>query len=157
MIAQIDQAAANLAIATLLGAGIGFERQWRQRMAGLRTNTLVAIGAASFMVFAGLIPGDASPASIAAQVVLFVTLNRAPLGSSINFIPLQGAPQSNPRSFAGVALKVARKARPSFSRDPSRRQNRDRTMRWPRRTSIGTINLPGSVIVCSVSRASASA
>ena len=47
MIASIDQSAINLVVATLLGAGIGFERQWRQRMAGLRTNTLVAIGAAS--------------------------------------------------------------------------------------------------------------
>ena len=53
----------------LLGAGIGFERQWRQRMAGLRTNTLVAIGAASFVVFASLIPGDGSPTRVAAQVV----------------------------------------------------------------------------------------
>jgi putative Mg2+ transporter-C (MgtC) family protein len=69
MITQIDQAAVNLTIATLLGASIGFERQWRQRMAGLRTNTLVAIGAASFMIFAGLVPGDASPTRMAAQVV----------------------------------------------------------------------------------------
>ncbi|MFN5523628.1 MgtC/SapB family protein [Bradyrhizobium sp.] len=59
----------NLAVAMLLGAGIGFERQWRQRMAGLRTNTLVAIGAASFVVFASLIPGDGSPTRVAAQVV----------------------------------------------------------------------------------------
>jgi uncharacterized membrane protein YhiD involved in acid resistance len=31
--------------AAFLGAAIGFERQWRQRLAGLRTNTLVALGA----------------------------------------------------------------------------------------------------------------
>jgi len=31
-----------------LGTSIGFERQWRQRNAGLRTNVLVAIGAAAF-------------------------------------------------------------------------------------------------------------
>src|SRR5579872_6560925 len=65
----IEQAAINLGAATLLGGAIGFERQWRQRMAGLRTNTLVAIGAASFVVFASLIPGDASPTRVAAQVV----------------------------------------------------------------------------------------
>ena len=41
------QAALNLAVALALGAIIGFERQWRNRLAGLRTNTLVAIGAAS--------------------------------------------------------------------------------------------------------------
>ena len=44
--ASIDQAAIGLGMATLMGACIGFERQSRQRMAGLRTNTLVAIGAA---------------------------------------------------------------------------------------------------------------
>ena len=65
----IDQAAINLTVATLLSASIGFERQWRQRLAGLRTNTLVAIGAASFVIFASLIPGEASPTRVAAQVV----------------------------------------------------------------------------------------
>jgi putative Mg2+ transporter-C (MgtC) family protein len=37
-----------LAVAFVLGTGIGFERQWRQRNAGLRTNVLVAVGAAAF-------------------------------------------------------------------------------------------------------------
>jgi putative Mg2+ transporter-C (MgtC) family protein len=34
--------------AFVLGLAIGFERQWRQRTAGLRTNVLVAVGAAAF-------------------------------------------------------------------------------------------------------------
>ena len=38
----------DLALAFLLGTLIGFERQWRQRSAGLRTTTLVATGAAAF-------------------------------------------------------------------------------------------------------------
>lgn len=59
----------NLGAAFILGGIIGFERQWRQRLAGLRTNTLVAIGAASFVTFAGLVQGDSSPTRIAAQVV----------------------------------------------------------------------------------------
>ncbi len=67
--ASIDQAAICLGMATLMGACIGFERQWRQRMAGLRTNTLVAIGAASFVVFESLFPDDGSPTRVAAQVV----------------------------------------------------------------------------------------
>ena len=37
-----------LATAFVLGTLIGFERQWRQRTAGLRTNVLVAVGAAAF-------------------------------------------------------------------------------------------------------------
>src|SRR5207248_7792098 len=39
----------NLTLAALIGGAIGFERQWNQGLAGLRTNTLVAFGAASFM------------------------------------------------------------------------------------------------------------
>jgi putative Mg2+ transporter-C (MgtC) family protein len=39
---------ANLLVAFALGAAIGLERQYRQRTAGLRTNVLVAIGAAAF-------------------------------------------------------------------------------------------------------------
>ncbi len=37
-----------LAVAFVLGTAIGFERQWRQRSAGLRTTVLVAVGAAAF-------------------------------------------------------------------------------------------------------------
>lgn len=62
-------AADNLGAALLFGALIGVERQWRQRMAGLRTNTLVALGAAGFVVFSQLVPGDGSPTRVAAQVV----------------------------------------------------------------------------------------
>lgn len=38
-----------LATAFVLGVVIGLERQWRQRSAGLRTNVLVAVGAAAFV------------------------------------------------------------------------------------------------------------
>jgi putative Mg2+ transporter-C (MgtC) family protein len=39
----------RLLVALILGACIGTERQWRQRAAGLRTNTLVCFGAAAFV------------------------------------------------------------------------------------------------------------
>ena len=39
---------ARLGVAALLGIAIGFERQWRQRAAGLHTSSLVAIGSALF-------------------------------------------------------------------------------------------------------------
>ncbi len=39
---------AGYAAAFVLGTLIGLERQWRQRSAGLRTNVLVAVGAAAF-------------------------------------------------------------------------------------------------------------
>jgi uncharacterized membrane protein YhiD involved in acid resistance len=47
--------AARAAVALVLGALIGLERQWRQRMAGLRTNALVALGAALFELFSVLL------------------------------------------------------------------------------------------------------
>src|SRR6476619_776522 len=69
MTMPIEQAAINLAVALGLSAVIGFERQWRNRLAGLRTNTLVSLGAATFVVFEAIVPGDASPTRVAAQVV----------------------------------------------------------------------------------------
>ena len=51
MTVQLAQAGLNLFIAACLGAAIGLERQWRQRLAGLRTNTLVALGAAIFVTY----------------------------------------------------------------------------------------------------------
>lgn len=46
----IDQTSfPRLLLALILGACIGAERQWRQRAAGLRTNTLVCFGAAAFV------------------------------------------------------------------------------------------------------------
>src|SRR5215510_10651013 len=69
MTVPVEQAAINLAAAVFFGSVIGLERQWRHRLAGLRTNTLVALGAATFVIFAGLFPGEASPTRVAAQVV----------------------------------------------------------------------------------------
>ena len=59
----------NLAIALSLGAVIGLERQWRQRMAGLRTNALVSAGAALFAALSQEIQADGDHQRIAAQVV----------------------------------------------------------------------------------------
>jgi putative Mg2+ transporter-C (MgtC) family protein len=69
MTIPLEQAALNLGVTLCLSAVIGFERQWRNRLAGLRTNTLVALGAASFVIFEQLIPGESSPTRVAAQVV----------------------------------------------------------------------------------------
>lgn len=55
--------------ALVLGAAIGLERQVRQRHAGLRTNTLVAIGSALFVALSVTTPDEVSPTRIAAQVV----------------------------------------------------------------------------------------
>jgi putative Mg2+ transporter-C (MgtC) family protein len=62
-------AALNMFVALGCGAIIGSERQMRQRMAGLRTNALVALGAASFVIFSALYPHEVSPTRVAAQIV----------------------------------------------------------------------------------------
>ena len=69
MTMQLAQAGLNLLIAACLGAAIGLERQWRQRLAGLRTNTLVALGAAIFVTYAHVVPDGLGDTRIAAQVV----------------------------------------------------------------------------------------
>jgi putative Mg2+ transporter-C (MgtC) family protein len=53
------------------GALIGFERQWRSRGAGLRTNTLVAAGAAMFVLIAQMTPRQTGydPTRITSYVV----------------------------------------------------------------------------------------
>jgi putative Mg2+ transporter-C (MgtC) family protein len=61
--------AVRLTCAVAFGTVVGAERQWRNRLAGLRTNALVGLGAASFTLFAAMTPGDASPTRVAAQVV----------------------------------------------------------------------------------------
>ena len=61
--------AIRLMLAFSLGAVMGAERQWRQRTAGLRTNCLVLVGAAMFVIIGGLIEGDVSQGKVAAYVV----------------------------------------------------------------------------------------
>jgi putative Mg2+ transporter-C (MgtC) family protein len=69
MTMQLAQAGMNLLVSGCLGAAIGFERQWRQRLAGLRTNALVALGAAIFVTYSRIVLDDQGAARMAAQVV----------------------------------------------------------------------------------------
>ncbi|HUH27270.1 MgtC/SapB family protein [Gelidibacter sp.] len=68
---EITEYLFRIGAAFLLGGIIGFERQWQQKDAGLRTNTLVAIGAASYVLLSvdlhSLAGGD--PGRVAAQIV----------------------------------------------------------------------------------------
>ena len=58
-----------LGLAFVLGTGIGFERQWRQRNAGLRTNVLVTVGAAAFSDLGLRLSGTEGAVRIIAYVV----------------------------------------------------------------------------------------
>jgi putative Mg2+ transporter-C (MgtC) family protein len=60
--------ALRLAVGVGCGALIGLERQWRARMAGLRTNALVAGGATLFVLYAAATE-DSSPTRVASYVV----------------------------------------------------------------------------------------
>jgi putative Mg2+ transporter-C (MgtC) family protein len=59
----------SLIVAFVLGGLIGFERQYRQRTAGLRTNVLVAVGAAVFVDMANRLHGHEGAIHVAAYVV----------------------------------------------------------------------------------------
>ncbi|MSR32652.1 MAG: MgtC/SapB family protein [Gemmataceae bacterium] len=59
----------NLLTALVMGVLIGLERQITQHPAGLRTNALVAVGAAMFMSITPLIGFETSPTRIASYII----------------------------------------------------------------------------------------
>ncbi|MGW2649983.1 MgtC/SapB family protein [Streptomyces sp. NPDC001393] len=59
----------RLATGVACGALIGVERQWRARMAGLRTNALVATGATLFVLYSVAVGDPGSPTRVASYVV----------------------------------------------------------------------------------------
>jgi putative Mg2+ transporter-C (MgtC) family protein len=66
----IEETALRLLLSAFFGALVGIERQWRHKNAGLKTNALVSVGAASFGLIALLSFGPgSSPTQIAAGVV----------------------------------------------------------------------------------------
>ncbi|AGT11352.1 MgtC/SapB family protein [Paracoccus aminophilus] len=74
----LDTFAALLA-AFVLGTLIGAERQYRQRTAGLRTNVLVALGAAAFVDLGGRVGG----ASESVRVISYVVSGIGFLGAGV--------------------------------------------------------------------------
>src|ERR1700723_1104681 len=76
------QFALRLSAALLLGALVGLERQWRQRMAGTRTNALVAAGAAAFVMCGLLLDNDSSARG---RIVSYVVSGVGFLGAGVIF------------------------------------------------------------------------
>jgi putative Mg2+ transporter-C (MgtC) family protein len=72
----------RLGAALLMGAAVGLERQWRQRMAGTRTNALVAAGASAFVMCAFMVR-DTSRSE--AQIVSYVVSGVGFLGAGVIF------------------------------------------------------------------------
>ncbi|HML83423.1 MAG TPA: MgtC/SapB family protein [Thiomonas arsenitoxydans] len=63
------QILASLLMAFVLGGIVGYERQYRQRTAGLRTNVLVAVGAALFVNMADRLDGHGGSVRVISYVV----------------------------------------------------------------------------------------
>jgi putative Mg2+ transporter-C (MgtC) family protein len=70
----------RVGLATLLGIAIGFERQWRSRMAGLQTMALVSMGSALFLVLSAYsFDQDGDRLRVAAQIVSGIGFFSAPV------------------------------------------------------------------------------
>ena len=72
----------RLGAALLMGAVVGLERQWRQRMAGTRTTALVSAGAAAFVMCAFMVR---DPSRSEAQIVSYVVSGVGFLGAGVIF------------------------------------------------------------------------
>ena len=60
----------RLGVALVFGALIGIDREFRQKQAGLKTLTLVSLGAAAFAMMSNTFgPGNHNPAQVVAAVV----------------------------------------------------------------------------------------
>jgi len=79
---QILDFVLRLGAALLMGAAVGLERQWRQRMAGTRTNALVSAGASAFVLCAFMVR-DTSRSE--AQIVSYVVSGVGFLGAGVIF------------------------------------------------------------------------
>lgn len=66
---EFVNSAVSLIVAFVLGTMIGAERQYRQRTAGLRTNVLVAVGAAAFVDLGMRLEGTRGAVSTVAYVI----------------------------------------------------------------------------------------
>src|SRR4051794_6547947 len=66
---EILKSAISLIVAFVLGTLIGSERQYRQRTAGLRTNVLVATGAAAFVDLGERLTGNHGATQTVAYVI----------------------------------------------------------------------------------------
>lgn len=73
----------SLALAFLLGGIVGLERQYRQRTAGLRTNVLVAVGAALFVDIAIRFHAQHGGTPNPLQVIAYVVSGVGFLGAGV--------------------------------------------------------------------------
>src|SRR5215472_2874287 len=111
----------RLAAALLMGALVGLERQWRQRMAGIRTTALVAAGASAFVMCAFMVR-DTSRNE--AQIVSYVVSGVGFLGAGVIFKDAGGIRGLNTAATIWCSAAIGAMAglgnplHASFSRSP---------------------------------------
>jgi putative Mg2+ transporter-C (MgtC) family protein len=61
----------RMLMASAMGAVVGWEREWRHKASGLRTNMLICMGAALFTILSSVLAGDstANKGQVAANIV----------------------------------------------------------------------------------------
>ena len=103
----------NNGLALLLGALIGFEQQWRQRNAGLRTNALVTLGSSLFVSLSMLMDGPIDHTRISAQLVIRKVLvqeviQESLLLQSIESEDISGTDKVEVRAFVVTGLATGK-------------------------------------------------
>ena len=77
----------RLLLATALGAGIGFQREWAKKPAGLRTHSLICLGSALIMIVSVYgFEGNFDPARVAAGMMAGIGF----LGAGVIFRGMRG-------------------------------------------------------------------
>ena len=100
---DLAQFALKIGVALGLGMVIGLERQLRQHTAGLRTNTLVCLGAALFVSLSYSVGTNIDPTRVAGQVVTGIGF----LGGGVIFKEgLERARAGHGRARSGSAAAV---------------------------------------------------
>lgn len=102
----------SLMTAFILGGLIGLERQYRQRTAGLRTNVLVAVGAAVFVDTAFRLTGKEGAVHVLAYVISGIGF----LGAGVMMKEEAGVRGLNTAATLWGAAGVGASAGPTFSR-----------------------------------------
>lgn len=74
----------RLGVALLAGLAIGFERQWHHKTAGLKTNMLVATGAAIFVLLSIILKAD-EPTIDVTRIIAQVVTGVGFLGAGVIF------------------------------------------------------------------------
>lgn len=78
---SIWEIAGRLALATLLGAAVGLNREWEGKPAGLRTHALVALGGALFTIVGLLLAAD--DASATSRILQGITAGLGFIGGGV--------------------------------------------------------------------------